>query len=319
MSRPATEKSSLKKKEELTKPVTATKKAQWWWQPYWQLARMHKFPIGSDLVWWPTVWGWLLALPQRPDAYTLSTHIGLFIVAGTLLHCAACTINDICDVDFDRQVERCKNRPLVSGAVSIPAAWVFLFAQTGLFLYILSFAGNDNAWWMGVFGVFPLHAFYPLMKRWTHWPQAWLGLAMNWGLPTAWLIAAPQDLYSDAMWSLTFGAFAWTILYDTIYALQDKKDDAKAGVKSTALLFGAYVKQILAVFGAIFVATLAYAGVRTGQNELYFIITVGGAGLHIAYQLITLNDDDPADCFDKFVANGNLGYIVTAGILAALW
>ncbi|EJD42199.1 UbiA prenyltransferase [Auricularia subglabra TFB-10046 SS5] len=319
MSRPATEKSALKKKEELSKPVTAVRPPQWWGQPYWQLARMHKFPVGSNLVWWPTVWGWLLALPERPDAWTLTKYIVAFMVAGTVLHSAACTINDICDVDFDRQVERCKNRPLVSGAVSIPAAWVFLLAQTGAFLWMLSYAGNETAWWCGAFGVFPLHAFYPLMKRWTNWPQAWLGLAMNWGLPTAWLMAAPQDVKSEAMWVLTFGTFCWTILYDTIYALQDKKDDAQAGVKSTALLFGSYVRPILALFGAAFVATLAYAGVSTGQNELYFTITVAGTAAHVAWQLITLNVNDPSDCFDKFVANGNLGYIVTAGMLASMW
>ncbi|EJD42205.1 UbiA prenyltransferase [Auricularia subglabra TFB-10046 SS5] len=289
------------------------------WKPYWELARMDKFPIGSEFGWWPLVWGWLLALPSRPDASTLLGHLVAFVVVGTILHCAACTLNDICDVDFDHQVERSKTRPLVSGAVSLRAAWAFLFAQTGVLIWMMEYAGNEIAWLCGAFGIVPLHAFYPLMKRWTNWPQAWLGLAVAWGVPTGWLIAAPEGIKSDAMWAVTLGTICWTILYDTIYALQDKRDDVQAGVKSTALLFGSYVRPILAVFGTGFIASLAYAGVATGQNELYFGVTVGGTAAHVAWQLMTLDVDSPSDCFKKFVSNGKLGYIVAGGILASLW
>lgn len=114
-------------------------------------------------------------------------------------------------------------------------------------------------------------------------------------------MAAPEDLKSEAMWAVTLGTICWTILYDTIYALQDKRDDAQAGVKSTALLFGSYVRPILLLFGTAFVASLAYAGVATGQNELYFGVTVGGAAAHIAWQLMTLDVESPSDCFNKFV------------------
>ncbi|PCH39563.1 4-hydroxybenzoate polyprenyl transferase [Wolfiporia cocos MD-104 SS10] len=287
-----------------------------WWLGYWQLARMHKFPAGSILIFWPCAWGYVLgAHGNRPEPLELAYILAACFIGSTILHCAACTINDICDVDFDRQVERSKNRPLVAGTVSMPAAWAFLLLQTAVFFGILSFA-NKPAFFCGAFGIFPLHAIYPLMKRITWWPQAWLGLAMNWGLPTAWLIAAPQDVRSVPMWTLTFGTFCWTIVYDTIYACQDRKDDVKAGVKSTAVLFGNFVKPILSLFAAAFVGTLAYAGYVTQQGWIYYAVSVGGCAAHLLWQFVTVDLDVPEQCWRKFQANGDLGYIVLAGMLA---
>ncbi|TFK56929.1 UbiA prenyltransferase [Heliocybe sulcata] len=251
---------------------------------------------------------------NHPEPLQLAYIMAAFFAGSTLLHCAACTINDICDRDFDAQVERCKNRPLVSGAVSMFGAWVFLFLQVAVFFWALSYVPM-NAFLCGSFGVFPLHAFYPLMKRVTNWPQAWLGLAMNWGLPTAWLIAAPNDYQYPPVWALTFGTLCWTIVYDTIYACQDRKDDVKAGVNSTAVLFGDYVKPILSMFAAMFVATLAYAGYATGQGWVYYTVSVGGCAAHLLWQLVTLDTEDPQDCWNKFDANGYLGYVVLAGQL----
>ncbi|KZT66056.1 4-hydroxybenzoate polyprenyl transferase [Daedalea quercina L-15889] len=289
------------------------------WRLYWELARMHKFPSGSILVFWPCIWGYLLGTRGNPSGVTtLARYFIAFLIGSTLLHSAACTINDICDRDFDRQVERCKNRPIASGAVTVFQATVFLLLQVGIFVLMLTQA-NRTAFLCGLFGVFPLHAFYPLMKRVTNWPQAWLGLAMNWGLPTAWLMTRPEDINSVPMWALTFGTFCWTIFYDTIYACQDRKDDVEAGVKSTALLFGAYVKPILSLFGAVFVGTLAYAGIATGMPQPYFIISVGGCALHMIWQLGTLDVDTPEDCCKKFNSNGDLGYIVAGGMLAAMY
>jgi len=277
---------------------------------------MHKFPAGSTHLFWPAAWGFILgARDNRPEWTELGTMMAILFFSATLLHCAACVINDICDIDFDRQVERTKNRPLASGAVSVPAAWVFLLIQVGIFFWLLSYV-NTTSFYVGTFGVFPLHALYPLMKRVTMWPQAWLGLAMNWGLPTAWLITSPADVKSSPMWALTFGAFCWTILYDTIYACQDRKDDVKAGVKSTALLFGDWVKQILGIFAVAFVATLAYAGYQTNQSWVYFTISVGGCAAHLLWQLVTLDPDVPEDCWAKFDSNGTLGFIVAGGMVA---
>ncbi|PCH39554.1 UbiA prenyltransferase, partial [Wolfiporia cocos MD-104 SS10] len=286
-----------------------------WWLGYWQLARMHKFPAGSILMILPCFWGYIFGTREnRPEPLELARILAAIFVGSATLHCAACTLNDICDVDFDRQVERCKNRPLAAGTVSMPAAWAFLFLQTAVFFWMLSFV-NKAAFLCGTLGAFPLHAFYPLMKRITWWPQAWLGLAMNWGLPTAWLIAAPQDVKSVPMWTLMFGTFCWTIVYDTIYAFQDRDEDIKAGVKSTAVLFGDYAKPILSLFAVAFVVALAYAGYETQQGWIYYAISVGGCAVHLLWQLVTVDLDVPEQCRLTFRANADLGYIMLAGIL----
>ncbi|KAH7926932.1 4-hydroxybenzoate polyprenyl transferase [Leucogyrophana mollusca] len=285
------------------------------WQLYWQLARMHKFPTGSMVLFWPAAWGFLLSARNADlSPVQVAGYLAALFVGSTLLHCAACTLNDICDRDFDRQVERTKNRPLAAGHISVWGATVFLGIQLAAFFAMLS-VFNRNAFICGTFGVFPLHALYPLMKRWTWWPQAWLGLAMNWGLPTAWLIVSPDDVKSAPMWVLTGGTLCWTIVYDTIYACQDRKDDVKAGVKSTALLFGSWVKEILSIFAVGFVGSLIYAGVATGRGIPFYIIAVGGCAGHLLWQLLSLDVNSPEDCWKKFQSNGNLGYVVTGGIL----
>ncbi|KAF8509862.1 UbiA prenyltransferase family [Hysterangium stoloniferum] len=248
------------------------------------------------------------------DPYDLAVQLLGFLLGATLIHSAACVASDICDIDFDRQVARTKNRPLVSGRVSMSGAYIWTIIQTLGAILCLSFT-NEYAFAFGLLGVFPIHALYPLMKRWTYWPQAWLGLAMNWGLPVAWLYAfeKPHDIVVPA--TLFVGTICWSIFYDTIYACQDKADDVKAGVKSTAILFGTWIKSILALFSLIFVASMAVSGYLNGNGAPYFLITVGGASLHFVWQLTTLNVDDPNDCWKKFQANHNIGYIIWAGML----
>ncbi|KAI0079804.1 4-hydroxybenzoate polyprenyl transferase [Panus rudis PR-1116 ss-1] len=281
---------------------------------YWELCRMHKFPLGNILVFWPCAWALAIAAPNvgMPlDKLLWETLV--FAVGSTLVHSAACVINDICDVDFDRQVERCKNRPLVTGRVSIPAAWVFLFILTGAAMSLLLFT-NRTAQIYGIIGIFPLHALYPLMKRITYWPQAWLGLAMNWGLFVAWYTVNPNG-NSEGLWPFFFGTVAWTIVYDTIYACQDRKDDSKAGVRSTALLFGDYVKPILALFAIFFIGTLANIGHIHGQGLPFWVVSIGGTVLFYIHEFITWDPDNVQDCGQKFKDNGNMGYIIWAGLI----
>ncbi|KAI0724919.1 UbiA prenyltransferase family-domain-containing protein [Fomitopsis betulina] len=277
---------------------------------YW----CSRFPSGGLFIFWPSVWGYLLSVHTNPPGLTtlMGYLIGLLVA---LLESAGCTINDICDRDFDRQVERCKNRPIASGAITILQATIFLLFQVAVFVWILTHL-DQTAFFCGILEVFPLASLYPLMKRVTFWPQAWLGLAMNWGLPTAWLMTRPQDVTYTPMWVLLFGSLCWTIFYDTIYACQDKKDDVKAGVKSTALLFGAYIKLILVTFAAVFVCTLAYIGLKLDMSLPYFVIGVGGSAAHLAWQLCTLNVDIPEECGKKFFSNS---YIITGGMLAAIY
>ncbi|EMD35418.1 hypothetical protein CERSUDRAFT_53335 [Gelatoporia subvermispora B] len=284
------------------------------WRGWLELTRLHKSIMGNTLMFWPCVWGLTMAAyAVKYPLYQLLVQTIMFGIGSTLLHSAACVINDICDIEFDRKVERCKTRPLPAGVVSVFSAWVLLM------LLIIPAMGmllltNQKAASVGLVGVFPLHALYPLMKRWTYWPQAWLGLAMNWGFPVAW-ITITGNTRADVVWVFFLGTVCWTIVYDTIYACQDRKDDVEAGVKSTALLFGDWIRPILMAFAAAFVACLIVAGIRNSQGAGYFVISCGGAALHFIWQFATWHPDVPADGAHKFNSNGFTGYIIWAGML----
>ncbi|OCH86141.1 UbiA prenyltransferase [Obba rivulosa] len=284
------------------------------WRGWLELTRLHKSIMGNTLMFWPCVWGLTMAayaVTYPPHQFVIQTI--MFCIGSTLLHSAACVINDICDIEFDRKVERCKTRPLPAGIVSVFSAWVLLLLLVIPAMAMLLLT-NTKAASVGLIGVFPLHALYPLMKRWTYWPQAWLGLAMNWGFPVAW-IAVTGDIRADIVWVFFLGTICWTIVYDTIYACQDRKDDVEAGVKSTALLFGDWVRPILMAFATVFIVCLVFAGIRNNQGAGYFVISCGGATLHFVWQFVSWNPDIPADGAHKFNSNGATGYIIWAGML----
>ncbi|KAH9066140.1 4-hydroxybenzoate polyprenyl transferase [Lactarius vividus] len=278
-----------------------------------ELSRVHKF-AGSMLIFWPCAWGMTMA--ARPLSLPLNTYamnLTYGLVGAALLHRGAgCVWNDILDREFDRQVERTKHRPVADGRVSVPGALVFLVIHL-VFLLALLWHVNSLAWKLGLVTVFPLAGIYPLMKRVTYWPQAWLGVAMNMISLVAW--SALHAQLHVASGALISGLWCWTLYYDTIYACQDKRDDVQAGVKSTALLFGAHVKKILAVFAGLLVTCLAAAGALNNQGIPYFILTVGGASAHLTIQLRNLDVDDPKSCLDIFESNGfTLGEIVWGGL-----
>ncbi|KAJ8081486.1 hypothetical protein PM082_007331 [Marasmius tenuissimus] len=232
---------------------------------------------------------------------------------GTILHSGICVLNDILDRDLDAKVERTKNRPLVTGAVSVSNASVFCAVLLAIPIYMLSYT-NPTAFKWGIPGVFPFHGLYPLMKRVTYWPQAWLGFAMNWGLVVGYLTVSGGQWDSQILTLLT-GTIGWSILYDTMYAYQDVKDDVKVGIKSTAILFGPnHGRKILTGFASAFLATLYFAGVQNGQGFYYFLFSVGGAGLHLAWQLWTWKQDNWDDCWSKLASNGDLGTLVWLGL-----
>ncbi|KAJ8091229.1 hypothetical protein AAF712_009103 [Marasmius tenuissimus] len=286
---------------------------------YLELTRIHKFPLGNDLIIWPSVWGLLLAANNNHvDAKSLVVQHAWFAIGSTLVHCAACVINDICDRNLDGKVERTKNRPLVTGLISVFNASLFLATLTGIAVYMLSFT-NSTAFNWGLIGVFPFHALYPLMKRVTYWPQAWLGFAMNWGMLVAYLNNSGGQMDSQIL-VLLAGTIAWTIFYDTIYAYQDIQDDIKVGNKSTAILFGEdNAKSILSGFALVFLVSLYYAGAANGQGTPFFLISFGGAVLHILWQLGTWVVYDGVDCGSKFRANGDLGGLIWFGLLVDYW
>ncbi|KAF9227046.1 UbiA prenyltransferase [Gyrodon lividus] len=278
------------------------------WRLYWELSRLHNFPLGIQLAFWPTACAATLGAYRTATTLdVLALHLLVFGIAGTLVHCASCVINDICDVEYDRQVERTKSRPLASGDLSIRSAVVFLAALTSGICLCLSLA-SPSAFLLSLFGIFPLQGLYPLMKRWTHLPQAWLGLAMNWGIFVAWASMAEMHSYSPVT-VLFVGTWAWTMIYDTIYASQDKRDDVKAGVGSTALFFGSWARPALSVFALVLIVSLAYVGVANHQSALYFVVSVGGVGLHLLWQLVTLDFDKPVDCDKKFRVSAGVFYV----------
>ncbi|KAJ7820494.1 UbiA prenyltransferase family-domain-containing protein [Mycena leptocephala] len=273
------------------------------WYNYYELTRLHKFPLEASWYSGPPVpWGLLMAaysvgLPPR----NLIVQTAMFALGSTLLHSAACVLNDICDRDFDRKVERTKNRPLATGVISVlgAAVWLLLFVVASVALLAIANQTRKPHFIYGLLGVFPLHALYPLMKRWTWWPQAWLGLAMNWGFPVAW-ISVTGRLDKQIVGIFFLGTICWTIVYDTIYGCQDIKDDREAGIKSTSLLFGSWVRPILCIFAATFAACMIYAGILNQQGIYYFTISVGGASLFFSWQFLTWRVDSIEDCGVKF-------------------
>ncbi|KAJ7277948.1 UbiA prenyltransferase family [Mycena rebaudengoi] len=236
----------------------------------------------------------------------------MFALGSTLIHSAACVLNDICDRDFDGQVERTKHRPLVTGAASLGGAITVLLLLVCASVAMLA-TSNASTFIFGLVGIFPLHGIYPLMKRWTWWPQAWLGLAMNWGLLVGW-ISATGTLDTKVAGSFFLGTVCWTIVYDTIYACQDRVDDVNAGVKSTALLFGSRVRPILCIFATAFIGCMTYSGLSHHQGPSFFVVSIGGTILFFLWQFSSWKVDDAADCGSKFEANGNMGIIVWIGL-----
>ncbi|KAI0331430.1 UbiA prenyltransferase [Cubamyces sp. BRFM 1775] len=219
-----------------------------------------------------------------------------YAIGSTLRHNAACIWNDICDREFDRQVERSKDRPLACGAVSLTGAVLLMMAHIAACYLLLTFAGIEG-FRVGLFGLFFLDVVYPLMKRWTYWPQAWL--AMTWELPVSWTsIRGYSDLETLAV--LFCGGVCWTIYYDTIYACQDRRDDVKAGVKSTAVLFGNHIRPILSTFAVLFLSSLVYVGYTTSAGPLYYAISIAGAAMCLVCQMSTLHFDDSGACWKAF-------------------
>lgn len=236
--------------------------------------------------------------------------LGTFGVGAFLMRGAGCTINDILDRDFDARVERTKSRPIASGALTRKQAVAFLGLQLTAALGCLV---TLNPLSIGVGAAsLVLVGTYPLMKRITYWPQAFLGLTFNYGALLGWT-AATGGFDPTVVLPLYASGICWTLVYDTIYAHQDKKDDIMVGVKSTALLFGDKTKRWLSGFAAGSASGLALAGYGAGMGLPYFA-SVAAAGAHLAWQVGTVNIHDPADCGRKFAASKWLGAVVFAGI-----
>ena len=280
-----------------------------WSRPYLRLARLDR-PIGSWLLLLPCWWSVALAAIAAGSAAPSLAHIVLFFIGAFAMRGAGCTWNDIVDRDLDASVERTRSRPIPAGQVSVKQAFAFLALQALVgFLVLISFNGFTIA--LGIASL-AIVAVYPFMKRITHWPQIVLGLAFSWGALMGW--AAAFGRLDSPAFLLYAGAIAWVIGYDTIYAHQDREDDALIGIKSTALLFGERTKRMLSLFYGLAVLLIGAAGFSAGAGLVFALGLLAFAG-HLAWQVVRLDIDDPDRCLALFKSDRDAGLILFAGML----
>jgi 4-hydroxybenzoate polyprenyltransferase len=284
--------------------------------PYAQLARWDR-PIGWQLLMWPCWWSAALAAtafaqPGEPLLTTLPSlwHLFLFLAGAVLMRGAGCAYNDLVDEGIDAEVERTRSRPLPSGQVTRRQAWAFLVIQSLLGLLVL-LQFNAFAVLLGIASL-AVVAVYPFAKRVTDWPQFVLGLAFSWGALMGW--AAHFGSLGLAPVLLYCGSILWVIGYDTIYAHQDKEDDALVGVRSTARLFGNRTKPWLVGLcgGALLLFATAYAAAEAPMPALAGLIA---AGAHMARQIRTLDIDNPDQCLALFKSNTVVGWLIFLGLI----
>jgi 4-hydroxybenzoate polyprenyltransferase len=276
------------------------------WRPYAVLARLDR-PIGAWLLFLPGLWSILLA--RAPAAPSLRLVL-LFGVGAVVMRGAGCVVNDMWDRDMDRRVTRTAGRPLASGALRMREAALFLLALLAIGLAIL-LQLNGLAQRLGLASLL-LVALYPLAKRVTWWPQAVLGLTFSWGAPMGY--AAATGRLDGAALALYAAAFFWILGYDTVYAHQDREDDALVGVHSTARLFARHTKPFLNACYAITIALLALAGGLAGLGPLFYAGLLLPAAL-LFWQAATIDIHDPAGCLARFKLNRETGLLVAAAIL----
>ena len=264
-------------------------------------------PIGAWLLFLPGLWSILLARAPAPEQLRL---ILLFALGALVMRAAGCVVNDMWDRDMDRKVTRTAARPLASGELSMREAGAFLLALLLIGLAIL-LQLNRLAQFLGVASL-ALVALYPLAKRVTWWPQAALGITFSWAAPMGYAAAAGR--IDSAALLLYAAAFAWILGYDTIYAHQDREDDALVGVRSTARLFASHTKPFLAACYTAAIALLAASGTAAGLSALFYPALLLPAAL-LAWQAATIDIDDPAGCLHRFKRNRETGLLIAAAIL----
>lgn len=277
-------------------------------RPYLRLARADR-PIGTWLLLWPCCWSLALSGGTGNLAVDL-WYLILFATGAWVMRAAGCVYNDILDHDYDARVERTKSRPIPSGQVSVRSAALFmLFCCLIGFFVLIQF--NLFSIMLGVSSLLVV-AIYPLMKRITYWPQFVLGLAFSWGGLMGWAVAKGEISISAIL--VYCAAIVWTIGYDTIYAHQDKEDDALVGLKSTALKFGESTKIWLVFFYGSTTFLLGLAGYFANTGLLFYIF-LGAGAVHLVWQIRTLNINDGDNCLVRFRSNRDYGAIIFIGIV----
>lgn len=278
-----------------------------YWTPYARLARLHA-PIGIWLCLLPGWWALALAGTGAPDAVLMA----VFAAAAVLIRGAGCTVNDMIDRSLDAKVSRTAGRPLVVGAVPLRGAAAFAALHVLALLLLLSVV--DVRTMLFTAAAIPLVIVYPLLKRFTYWPQAWLALFINWFALSAWL-AAEGSLAAPAV-ALYIGGFFWTLGYDTVYAIQDAHDDERAGIKSTAALFGPRARGWVGLFYALALLALGTAGLLADLH-VWYLALLAPAALHFAWQVHRIGYGGPGDCGAVFTSNWQFGALVLCAITCA--
>ncbi|EJT0555206.1 4-hydroxybenzoate octaprenyltransferase [Vibrio vulnificus] len=276
---------------------------------YWQLMRMDR-PIGTLLLLWPTLWALIIAAEGTPDWHVLL----VFVLGVVLMRSAGCVINDFADRKVDGHVKRTQQRPLPSGRVTAKEA-IILFLLLGISSFLLVLTMNPLTIQLSFAGIV-LAFIYPFMKRYTHLPQLFLGLAFSWAIPMAW--AAQANELPWVVW-LVFAINAlWTIAYDTQYAMVDRDDDIHIGVKSTAILFGRHDKLIIGLLQLLTLVMLVWLGLhyQLGQS---FYWSVLAAGALFVYQQHLIRHRQRELCFQAFLNNNYVGMVLALGLFVAFW
>ena len=270
-----------------------------------QLTRMDK-PIGIYLLLWPTLWALWIAGEGSPSL----ANVLIFVLGVILMRAAGCVINDFADRKVDGHVKRTEQRPLVSGKISSREALVF-FAILIALSFALVLCTNAATVGLSVGGVL-LAATYPFMKRYTYYPQVVLGMAFSWGMPMA--FSAETGQVPAAAWLLWIANLLWTVGYDTYYAMTDRDDDLRIGVKSTAILFGDADRLIIVILQGLALACLLLAGARFGLGGWYYL-GLAGAALCFAWQYWQTRERERMACFKAFLHNHWAGLLIFVGIV----
>eukprot|EP01121_Diplochlamys_sp_Union-15-3_P022265 TRINITY_DN9416_c0_g1_i1.p1 TRINITY_DN9416_c0_g1~~TRINITY_DN9416_c0_g1_i1.p1 ORF type:complete len:343 (-),score=44.89 TRINITY_DN9416_c0_g1_i1:14-1042(-) len=277
-------------------------------KPYLQLTRVDK-PIGTWLLFWPCTWS--IALASGPGALPSLSLLALFGLGSVVMRSAGCIVNDLWDRKIDARVARTRNRPLANSTLNTKQAITFLAANLSLGLGILL---QLNNYCIGLgFLVMPLVLLYPGAKRVSYWPQFVLGCTFNWGILMGYA-AVKGAIDWPIVLPLYLGSICWTIVYDTIYAHQDKEDDKIVGIKSTALRFGNNTKKWLSGFAGGTITGIAISGFMAGLSWPFYVGLLGAA-VHLGWQISTVEIDNPMDCMRKFVSNTTFGAIVFASFV----
>ncbi len=275
-----------------------------------ELTRLKK-PIGFMLLFWPCAWGLTIAYDFNSNLKLYFFYMSLFLMGSILMRSAGCVVNDIADKNFDKKVERTKNRPIASGKISTQLAIIYSIILCSLaFLVLINF--NLFTIIMAIVSM-PLAFTYPLMKRVTYWPQLFLGITFNYGLVLAWISVTNEISIIPIIFY--FGAIFWTLGYDTIYGFQDIKDDEIIGVKSTSIKFKSDPKRFLFISYFLFVTSLFLIGFLMNFKNIYFLFMLLPIYHLFIFQIKKLDTSLPNDCFIKFKSNNFFGFLILINIL----